>query len=284
MRQRDRINLREKMASLRGDIALIAYTTRASVALPERKVVNAVLLVTLPVAVGESPLRVAGGVQLDLAVAALEFDAFVDRDTLATEERLLRHAVWPFERLALELLLLSGLLSGLLPGRLGGLERPGSDALLLLLDIACRRNNASGLAGRVSDGLEHAWPVLEGSYLLWLSGGRALSGGGDALRLALTLCCGALALLKGPVDASLELAFMAHEANDLLERELSEIARHLSCVALAHNLLDSRVQQDGELALVVCARLALQASADGGHGRVVRLGVRLPKSRLDLLH
>ena len=257
----------------------------ASVALLARKVVGAVLLVTHSVAVDESLLRVAGEVQLDLAVDAVVVDVLcVEEDTLATEKLLLLHAFWPFERFVLELWLLSGLLSGLLPGRLGGLERPGSDALLLLLDIACWRNNASGLAGRVSDGLEHGLPVLEGSYLLWLSGGRALSGGGDALRLALTLRCGALALVKGLVDASLELAFLAHDAKDLLERELDEIARHLSCVALAHNLLDSRVQQDGELALVVCACLAHQAGADGGHGRVVRLGVRLPKSRFDLLH
>ena len=207
---------------------------------------GAVLLVTDSVAVDEGPLRVAGEVQLDLAVDAVVVDVLcVEVDTLATEERLLLHAFWPFERLVLELWLLSGLLSGLLPGRLGGLESPGSDALLLLLDIACWCNNASGLAGRVCDGLEHAFPVLEGSYLLWLSGGRALIGGGDALRLALALGCGALALLKGLVDASLELAFIAHEADDGLERELDEIARHLSYVVLANNLLDSRVQQDG---------------------------------------
>ena len=213
----------------------------ASVALLARKVVGAVLLVTHSVAVDESLLRVADEVQLDLAVDAVVVDVLcVEEDTLATEERLLLHALWPFEILVHEL----WLLSALLPGRLGGLESLGSDVDLLLLNIACWRNNASGLAGRVCDGVEHGLPVLEGSYLLWLSGGRALSGSGDALRLALALGCGALALLKGLVDASLELAVIAHEANDLLERELDEIARHLSCVVLSHNLLDGWVQQE----------------------------------------
>ena len=216
----------------------------ASVALLARKVVGAVLLVTHSVAVDESLLRVAGEVQLDLAVGAVVVDVLcVEVDTLATEERLLLHVLWPCELLGPELWL-----SGLLPGRLEGLERLDSNVrFLLLLCVGSLRNNASGLAGRVRDGLEHGLPGQGGdwSFLRWLSGGHALSGGGDALRLALALGCGALALLKGLVDASLELAFIAHEANDGLERELDEIAHHLSYVVLANNLLDSRVQQDG---------------------------------------
>ena len=83
----------------------------ASVALLERKVVGAVLLVAHFVAVDESPLRVACEVQLDLAVDAVVVDVVrVEEDTLATEEVRLLYAHWPFELHVLE---------RLLPGRLG---------------------------------------------------------------------------------------------------------------------------------------------------------------------
>lgn len=219
----------------------------AALAVALLELVKTIDLVTILVAVVESPAVVTREVHSDLAVHAVEvFLLGVIVDTLATEEIDLCLVVLGVEskRSVSELRLLDCLLLGLALVR-------GTGGLLLF--DGSRHDKLGLLRGDVRVDPPHEVPRgcssnHFGLGNFWLGDSElAFVGAGE------TDVRGVLSLdrIESLVDKCAEHRLVLHEAHDGVERQLDEFACDLSCELSANTLLDRVAQQAGKLALIL---------------------------------